>query len=54
MENMDHAAYRAPSADVDAPTSSSGQAVDCYLLVHNVSKKANIGTLARCATAFGK
>lgn len=25
---------------------------DCYLIVYNVSKKANIGTICRCATAF--
>lgn len=25
----------------------------CYLIVHNVSKRQNIGTLSRCATAFG-
>jgi tRNA G18 (ribose-2'-O)-methylase SpoU len=24
-----------------------------FLVVHNVSKRANVGTLARCATAFG-
>mmetsp|Transcript_34807 Transcript_34807/g.77387 ORF Transcript_34807/g.77387 Transcript_34807/m.77387 type:complete len:211 (+) Transcript_34807:59-691(+) len=25
----------------------------CYVITHNVSKKHNIGTIARCATAFG-
>lgn len=25
----------------------------CFLVIHNVAKTANIGTLARCATAFG-
>ena len=24
----------------------------CFLIVHNVAKKHNIGTLTRCATAF--
>jgi len=26
--------------------------VECFLIVHNVAKKTNIGTLSRCATAF--
>ena len=26
---------------------------ECYFIVHNVAKKHNVGTLARCATAFG-
>jgi tRNA C32,U32 (ribose-2'-O)-methylase TrmJ len=25
----------------------------CYFLVHNIAKKHNVGTIARCATAFG-
>ncbi len=25
---------------------------ECYIIVHNVAKKHNIGTLARSATAF--
>lgn len=25
----------------------------CYVITHSVSKKHNIGTIARCATAFG-
>lgn len=25
----------------------------CYFVVHNISKKHNVGTIARCATAFG-
>lgn len=25
---------------------------DCYLILYNVSKKHNVGTIARCATAF--
>jgi len=26
---------------------------ECYFIVHNIAKKHNVGTLARCATAFG-
>jgi len=26
---------------------------DCYVILHNVSKRHNIGTLARSCTAFG-
>ena len=25
----------------------------CFVIVHNISKKHNVGALARCATAFG-
>lgn len=25
----------------------------CYLIQHNIGKKHNVGTLARCSTAFG-
>jgi len=25
----------------------------CYFIVHNIAKKHNVGTIARCATAFG-
>ena len=31
---------------------SSGEP-QCYFLVHNIAKKHNVGTIARCATAFG-
>ena len=34
-------------------TSSDGAAPLSFLIVYNVSKKHNIGTLARCASAFG-
>jgi tRNA G18 (ribose-2'-O)-methylase SpoU len=27
--------------------------VECYVVVHNIAKRHNIGTLARSATAFG-
>lgn len=36
----------------EAACSSSGPP-ECYIIVHNVAKKHNIGTLARSATAFG-
>jgi hypothetical protein len=26
---------------------------ECYFIVHNIAKKHNVGTMARCATAFG-
>ena len=43
--------------DLTAQTGPSSQAGDVlpemYFIVHNVSKKHNVGTLARCATAFG-
>ena len=26
---------------------------ECYFIVHNIAKKHNVGTIARCATAFG-
>ena len=28
-------------------------APECYFIVHNIAKKHNVGTIARCATAFG-
>ena len=31
----------------------AGAAPESYLIVHNVAKKHNVGTLARCATALG-
>ena len=37
--------------DDGAPRASSS-APECYVIVHNVAKKHNIGTLARSATAF--
>ena len=37
--------------DDDTPRASSS-APECYVIVHNVAKKHNIGTLARSATAF--
>lgn len=39
-------------ADSGAEASTSQAPPECYLIVHNVAKKHNIGTLARCATAF--
>jgi tRNA G18 (ribose-2'-O)-methylase SpoU len=27
--------------------------VECYVVVHNIAKRHNVGTLARSATAFG-
>ena len=37
------------------PPSDESQLLDpaCYFLVHNIAKKHNVGTIARCATAFG-
>jgi tRNA C32,U32 (ribose-2'-O)-methylase TrmJ len=40
------------SAITDATSPSTSTPKDCYLIVYNVSKKANIGTICRCATAF--
>jgi len=34
-------------------TAGSSRPPECYLIQHNIGKKHNIGTLARCATAFG-
>lgn len=34
-------------------TGQSSGAPRCYFLVHNIAKKHNVGTIARCATAFG-
>src|SRR3569623_1597217 len=43
-----------PEADNESAPSSSGTNFPrSYLLVHNVSKKHNIGTLSRSCTAFG-
>ncbi|KAL3133159.1 hypothetical protein ABBQ38_007053 [Trebouxia sp. C0009 RCD-2024] len=33
-------------------SSSSGRCPECFVIVHNVAKKHNIGTLARSCTAF--
>eukprot|EP00887_Chlorella_sp_A99_P005716 scaffold1.g5716.t1 len=41
------------ACDVEPSTSAAAGPADCYLIQFNVSKKHNIGTLARCATAFG-
>ncbi len=35
--------------DLPGPSTSDPE---CYIIVHNVAKKHNIGTLARSATAF--
>ena len=37
------------------PTADPAPVFDpaCYFIVHNVAKKHNVGTIARCATAFG-
>ena len=32
--------------------STSGRTPECFVIVHNVAKKHNIGTLARSCTAF--
>ena len=40
------------TAREEASTSGREQA-PCYVILHNVSKRHNIGTLARSATAFG-
>ena len=47
-------------AAAQTPTTSSSPAADddaepprCYFIVHNIAKKHNVGTIARCATAFG-
>ena len=37
---------------VDAAVASTSGQAECYLIVYNVAKKHNIGTLARSATAF--
>lgn len=37
--------------DATSTAGTSGQA-ECYLIVYNVAKKHNIGTLARSGTAF--
>ncbi|KAL6607863.1 hypothetical protein ACP70R_040926 [Stipagrostis hirtigluma subsp. patula] len=36
-----------------ATTAASGAAVESVVVVHNVAKRHNVGTLARSATAFG-
>ena len=43
------------ASTVDVPCVADTQPVppSSFLVVHNVSKRANVGTLARCATAFG-
>ncbi|PNH08216.1 hypothetical protein TSOC_005220 [Tetrabaena socialis] len=40
-------------ACAEASTSGSASPPPCFLVTHSVSKKHNIGTLVRCATAFG-
>ena len=32
---------------------SFSQTPKCFLIIHNISKRHNVGTLARSATAFG-
>lgn len=41
------------AADAAGESDSQPAHPPCFLVVHNVSKRANVGTLARCATAFG-
>jgi tRNA G18 (ribose-2'-O)-methylase SpoU len=42
----------ADQAPAGEPSSSSAPPA-CFLIVYGVAKKHNIGTLLRCATAFG-
>lgn len=35
------------------PSCSKQQQFDCYVIVYNVSKHSNVGTLLRSCTAFG-
>ena len=37
----------------DATTRRASERAEMYFLAHNVAKKHNIGTMARCCTAFG-
>ena len=39
----------APDTSAAAPTNEP----KCFVIVHNISKRHNIGTLARSASAFG-
>ncbi|KAI3423857.1 hypothetical protein D9Q98_009691 [Chlorella vulgaris] len=41
-----------PQVDADESACSTSQCPACHLITYNVSKKHNLGTLARCATAF--
>ena len=51
----DDGTARAPDGGeaCDEWTGQSSNAPRCYFLVHNIAKKHNVGTIARCATAFG-
>ena len=47
-------AVRAPDGGEECEwTGQSSGEPQCYFLVHNIAKKHNVGTIARCATAFG-
>ena len=45
------ASINAPPTPTADPAPSFDPA--CYFIVHNIAKKHNVGTIARCATAFG-
>lgn len=46
---MDNPDASAPDTSAAAPA----HAPKCFIIVHNISKRHNIGTLARSASAFG-
>ena len=54
-DDDDDGTARAPDGGeaCDEWTGQSSGAPRCYFLVHNIAKKHNVGTIARCATAFG-
>ena len=41
------------SVDRKVPTQEPHSQLPCYIIVHNVSKRHNLGMIARSATAFG-
>lgn len=55
-ENKDEGGGGGGGADVEERHRhllEGGGKPECYFIVHNIAKKHNVGTLARCATAFG-
>ena len=52
---LDHSSWSpnlSPGIMQQTESSTSGRCPECFVIVHNVAKKHNIGTLARSCTAF--
>jgi tRNA G18 (ribose-2'-O)-methylase SpoU len=43
----------AEQASTSGKERDQNEKLDCYIILHSVGKRHNVGTIARCATAFG-